>query len=317
MNTQTLRTRDECIQEPDDVQEIPSIVPAIGQGSERGMKGEQIDEIGQLESVKPDRPLRGMPHPFDKLHPQMYASELAGTALLVFLGLSIVILMWGQDAPLASLPISPDARRLVTGFLFGTVGAAIAFSPIGRMSGAHINPAMTFAFWLEGKVRWRDASFYVLAQLIGAAFGSFALLVWGDVGASDTWGASVPQHGVPFWLPIAGEVMCTFLLVLLIFVFAAHKITQPFTPLVNPPLFALLTWLEAPLSGASANPARSFGPEVVSRLWEGWWIYWLGPCLGAALAVLLLRNDLLKHLRPVEARLCHFGHHGATGKPVS
>jgi hypothetical protein len=79
-------------------------------------------------------------------------------------------------------------------------------------------------------------------------------------------------------------------------------------------LFALLTWLEAPLSGASANPARSFGPEVVSRLWEGWWIYWLGPCLGAALAVLLLRNDLLKHLRPVEARLCHFGHHGATGK---
>ena len=90
--------------------------------------------------------------------------------------------MWGQDAPLASLPISPDARGLVTGFLFGTVGAAIAFSPIGRMSGAHINPAMTFAFWLEGKVRWRDASLYVLAQLIGAAFGSFALLVWGDVG---------------------------------------------------------------------------------------------------------------------------------------
>jgi len=247
-------------------------------------KASQTNSLGQLESVKPDRPLRGMPHPFDKLHPQMCASELAGTALLVLLGLSIGILMWGQDAPLASLPISPDARRLVTGFLFGTVGAAIAFSPIGRMSGAHINPAMTFAFWLEGKVRWRDASFYVLAQLIGAAFGSFALLVCGHVGASDTWGPPVPKHGVPFWLPIAGEVMCTFLLVLLIFVFAAHKITQPFTPLVNPPLFAPLTWLEAPLSGASANPARSFGPEVVSRLWEGWWIYWLGPCLGAALA---------------------------------
>jgi hypothetical protein len=80
---QTLRTSDECIQEPDDFQEFPSIVPArtrsgfavLGQGSERGMKGEQIDEIGQLESVKPDRPLRGMPHPFDKLHPQMYASS--------------------------------------------------------------------------------------------------------------------------------------------------------------------------------------------------------------------------------------------------
>src|SRR5271166_7156827 len=62
--------------------------------------------------------------------------------------------------------------------------------------------------------------------------------------------------------------------------------------------------------------ASELAGTAVSRLWEGWWIYWLGPCLGAALAVLLLRNDLLRHLRPVEARLCHFGHHGATGKPV-
>jgi aquaporin Z len=282
--------------------------------AEVGMNREKVDDIGKVPPVKLDRPLHGMPHPFDKLHPQMYAAELAGTALLVFIGLSIVIVMWGQGAPLASLPIPPDARRLLTGFLFGTVGASIAYSPIGRMSGAHINPAMTFAFWLEGKLRWRDASFYVLAQLIGAAFGSIALLVWGAAGASDTWGASMPEHGVPFLLPIAGEALCTFLLVFLIFVFAAHKITQPFTPLVNPPLFAILTWLEAPLSGASANPARSFGPEVVSRLWEGWWIYWIGPCLGAGLAVLVLRNDILKHLRPAEARLCHFGHHGATGE---
>jgi aquaporin Z len=182
------------------------------------------------------------------------------------------------------------------------------------MSGAHINPAMTFAFWLEGKLRWRDASFYVLAQLLGAAVGSAALLVWGSVGASDQWGAAVPDRLAPVWLPIVGETFCTFLLVLLIFVFAAHKSTQPFTPLVNPPLFAVLTWLEAPLSGASANPARSFGPELVGGLWPGWWIYWIGPCLGAGLAVGILRFHLFRHLRPGEARLCHFGHHGATGK---
>jgi len=118
---------------------------------------------------------------------------------------------------------------------------------------------------------------------------------------------------VPNWLPIAGEAICTFLLVFLIFVFAANKSTQPFTPLVNPPLFALLTWLEAPLSGASANPARSFGPELVSSFWQGWWIYWLGPCLGAGLAVLVFRHEQLRRHRPAEARVCHFGHHGATG----
>jgi aquaporin Z len=273
-----------------------------------------IDKVSQGKAVKPDRPLSGMPHPFDKLHPQMYASELVGTALLIFLGLSIVIALWGHGGPLSSLPIPADARRLLNGFLFGTVGAAIAYSPIGKMSGAHINPAMTFAFWLEGKLLWRDASCYVLAQMTGAAFGAAALLVWGVVGASDQWGASVPDRSVPEWLPVAGETICTFLLVLLIFVFAANKATQPFTPLVNPPLFAVLTWLEAPLSGASANPARSFGPELVAWLWQSWWVYWIGPCLGAALAVFVLRLPLFRHHRPREARLCHFGHRGATGK---
>jgi aquaporin Z len=278
------------------------------------MTMDTLDTLSPRGTVKRDRPLSGMPHPFDKLHPRMYASELLGTALLVFLGLSVVIALWGRGAPLASLPIPADARRLLNGFLFGSIGAAIAFSPIGKMSGAHINPAMTFAFWLEGKLRWRDASFYVLAQLLGAAVGSAALLVWGSVGASDQWGAAVPDRLAPVWLPIVGETFCTFLLVLLIFVFAAHKSTQPFTPLVNPPLFAVLTWLEAPLSGASANPARSFGPELVGGLWPGWWIYWIGPCLGAGVAVGILRFHLFRHLRPGEARLCHFGHHGATGK---
>jgi aquaporin Z len=281
------------------------------------MAMDAVDKIRHRSAVKIDRPLSGMPHPFDKLHPQMYASELVGTALLVFLGLSIVIALWGSGAPFASWPIAPDARRLLNGFLFGSVGAAIAFSPIGRMSGAHINPAMTFAFWLEGKLRWRDASCYVFAQLIGAAVGSAALLLWGSIGASDEWGASLPNRSVPDWLPIAGETVCTFLLVLLIFVFAAHKVTQPFTPLVNPPLFAVLTWLEAPLSGASANPARSFGPALIAWIWQGWWVYWIGPCLGAGLAVAVLRFDIFRHHRPGEARLCHFGHHGATGKSPS
>jgi aquaporin Z len=268
-------------------------------------------------AARMDHPLQGKPHPYDKLHPRMYFSEFAGTTLLVFLGLSIVIAFWGRGAPLAWVPISADTRRLLTGFLFGTVGAAIAFSPIGRMSGAHINPAVTFAFWLEGKLRWRDAGFYVVAQIIGGALGSIALFIWGKVGASDAWGASLPLNGVSILLPIAGEAICTFLLVLLIFIFAAHKLTQPFTPLINPPLFAILTWLEAPLSGASANPARSFGPELVAWLWQGWWIYWIGPCLGAGLAVLLLRYEALRHHRPTEARLCHFGHHGATGEVVT
>jgi aquaporin Z len=158
---------------------------------------DKIDTAAHPNAVKQDRPLHGEPYPHDRLHPRMYAAELVGTALLVFVGLSIVIALWGRNAPLAGLPIPPGARRLLNGLLFGSVGAVIAFSPIGKMSGAHVNPAMTFAFWLERKIRWRDAGCYVLAQLLGAALGAVALLGWGAAGASVAWGASVPSHGVP------------------------------------------------------------------------------------------------------------------------
>jgi aquaporin Z len=264
---------------------------------------------------KVDRPLSGDPHPYDRLHPDMYAAEMAGTALLVAVGLSIVIALWGSGAPLADLPISPDLRRLLNGFLFGSVGAAIAYSPLGRISGAHINPAMTFAFWLQGKLRWRDASCYVAAQVIGGGIGAALLLAWGAIGASNGWGASLPGKTIPILYAVAGEAICTFLLVTLVFVFASRPVTQPYTPLLNPPLFAILTWLEAPISGASANPARSFGPELIGWSWAGWWVYWAGPALGAAVAVGAVRLGVIGRHIPHQARLFHFGHHGGLATP--
>jgi aquaporin Z len=255
-------------------------------------------------------PLRGTS--LKKLHPSLYVSELIGTALLVAVGLSMVIALWGDGSPLAALPLEPGARRLLNGALFGGTGAVIAYSAVGRISGAHINPAMTFAFWLEGKIAWRDALCYVAAQLIGGALGAVTLLSWGPIGASTQYGASLPESHVPVVWPIAGEAICTFLLVLTVFVMVAKDSIRRYTPLCNPVLFAFLVWLEAPLSGASANPARSFGPALVSGDWTGFWVYLVGPCAGAALAVAVLHTDSLRHLRPVEARLFHFRHQART-----
>ena len=99
--------------------------------------------------------------------------------MLVGVGLSIVIMLWGDGSPFAALPISVWARRVLNGALFGGTGAVIAYSAVGRISGAHINPAMTLAFWIEGKLKWRDALCYVGAQLAGAALGAALLLLWG------------------------------------------------------------------------------------------------------------------------------------------
>lgn len=169
---------------------------------------------------------------------------------------------------------------------------------------------MTLAFLLVRKIRWRDATGYVLAQLAGAAVGTACLLAWGAVGRSDNWGATIPEKTHPVWFAVGGEAICTLLLVVLIFAFAARKRLQPYTPLVNPPLFAILVWLEGPLSGTSANPARSFGPELIGSDFTAWWVYWLGPALGVIAAIVLVRLKVIGSHLPHQARLFHFGHPG-------
>lgn len=206
-----------------------------------------------------DRPLHGAPYPPARLHPELYLAEFIGTAVLILVGVSVVILMFGQGSPGSRIITNEGLRLFLTGGLFGSVGALIAISPIGRISGAHINPAVTLAFWLEGKLAWRDAVLYILAQFAGSAVGAIPLLAWGHMGQSVAFGATRPGCGVPVWAAMLGEAGVTFLLILAILTTAAHPNMRRFTPLVLPAVLSVLVWLEAPISGASANPARSFG----------------------------------------------------------
>ncbi|MCE9604916.1 MAG: aquaporin [Planctomycetia bacterium] len=216
----------------------------------------------------------------------LFVSELIGTALLVLVGLSLVILMFGSGTPMARLIPSESLRSLITGFLFGTTGATIALSPVGKVSGAHINPAVTVAFRLMGKLDFRTTLVYIVAQLVGAVMGSLPLLLWGSMGSSVDFGATLPGSGYSLSTVILGEVVTTFTMVALLAVFLSFRSIRPFTPAIFPPLYAIMVWIESPISGTSTNPARSFGPSVISGQWEGWWIYWIGPMAGMLLAVL-------------------------------
>lgn len=252
-----------------------------------------------------DQPLRGRPHPYDRLHWNLYSAELIGTALLVALGLSVVIALWGEGGPFLFVLSTPWQHRAFSGFLFGLVGLAITLSPLGRLSGAHLNPSVTLAFWLEGKIKWRDASGYVVAQMVGAVGGAWALLGWGKIGSSIAYGSTVPTSSAPLWAAGLGEVAATFSLIVTLFVLSGHPRTRRFTPYSIPPLFSLMVCLESPLSGTSTNLARSFGPAAISGAWQGFWIYLIGPFLGAALAVGVLRIQSAEHRRPREARVAH------------
>jgi aquaporin Z len=253
-----------------------------------------------------DHPLHGRPVPYNRLHPRLYVAEAAGTALLVFFGLSVVIAFSAPGGVLAALLPSAGLRRLLAGAGFGMVGALITISPLGRISGAHINPAVSFAFWLEHKLAWRDALGYVLAQLLGAMLGGAPLLLWGAMGRSVQYGATGVGAGISVGRALAGEVLATLALVLAIFITAAHARTRRLTPWTLPPLFAWLVWWEGPWSGASTNPARSLGPALLSGQWSQFWIYVLGPLLGAGIAIALLRREWLGQHRVEVARLFHF-----------
>jgi aquaporin Z len=251
----------------------------------------------------PDRPLHGQPSPPDRLHPSLYLAEGIGTALLVALGLSIVIVIFDRDSIIAAVLPSAAWRRVLAGGCFGTVGALIAISPLGRISGAHINPAVSLAFWLERKLAWRDLLGYVLAQMLGGAIGALPLLLWGAHGRELGFGATTVGAGVSVGTAFAGETLATAALVLVIFISGSHERTRRFTPWTIPPLFAWLVWWEGPLSGTSANPARSFGPALVSGLWHELWIYLLAPLAGAAIAVALLQWEVLGTHRVKVARV--------------
>jgi aquaporin Z len=234
---------------------------------------------------------------------QLYLAELVGTALLVAIGLSLVILSSGQRSPIVR--ILPDAglRRLLTGFLFGTTGALIALSPVGKVSGAHINPVVTLGFGLMGKMRPRTGAGYVLAQLAGAIVGVLPLLLWGHMGRSVAFGATLPAQGLAAWNVLLGEVVTTFLLITGMCIFLGFRPLRAYTPALFPFLYSLMVFAEGPISGTSTNPARSLGPAVLSGDWQGWWMYWVGPVIGTLAATAFCK---LLAIRIEAAKLYYF-----------
>jgi len=239
----------------------------------------------------------------DKKFFKAYLSEFTGTALLVLVGLSAVIFINGKSSPVLKLIPDPGTRRAISGFLFGTTGCLITISPVGKVSGAHINPVVSIAFWLRKTMQFKNMFGYVIAQMAGAAIGCWPLLFWGEQGKSMQYGATVPSQMNAAFI---GEIWTTFVLIAVILFFTSHDKIKNFTPFMMPVIYCTMVFAEAPVSGTSTNPARSFGPAVVSTVWSGYWLYWVAPVIGMLLAVLVFKVGWLKHLKTDVAKLYHF-----------
>src|SRR5262249_7387118 len=167
-------------------------------------------------------------------------SELIGTAALLLGGMSLVILMFGDGSPVPRWVPSLGLRRVITGFLFGSVGGSIALSPVGKVSGGHINPAVTLGFFLAGELSPGVAVGYVIAQLPGAVLGCVPLLAWGEMGRSVAFGATVPGPGYSTATVLLGEAVTTFGLIAALCVFLAFRDLRRFTPAIVPCIYRIM-----------------------------------------------------------------------------
>ena len=247
----------------------------------------------------------------------LYAAELLGTALLLVGGLSAVIVVVSPASPVAALALPGWVARGIAGALFGLTGSLVTVSALGRHSGAHLNPAMTLAFLIEGKISASHAAWYVVSQFVGAVAGAGAVLAWGPWGRPLRYGATTPAQGMTPWLAVALEALCTVVLVGTVFAFLGRPRLRRLTPWTMSPMYALMVALEAPWTGTSTNPARSLGPALVTGTWHGFWIYLLGPALGAAAGVSLARALGHGERRVTQARIAAHPHDPLAGSAGS
>lgn len=238
-----------------------------------------------------------------------YLMEAAGLGIFMVSAGVFGTLLEYPGSPMRAAIADPNVRRALMGVVMGLTAVGIFYSPWGRRSGAHINPAVTLTFWRLGKVASADAGWYIASQFAGAIAG--VLLVWVAVGAAFTgppvrFVTTVPGPSGPgvAWL---AEFAMSFGMMTVVLLLSNHPRLAPVTGLAAATLVATYIAVETPLSGMSINPARTFGSALPAHAWPGWWIYLTAPPLGMAAAAELYR---LVHGRAVRcAKLHHDSHY--------
>jgi len=205
-----------------------------------------------------------------------WIAELLGTFFLVFAGTGAMIIHDQLGQTIGHVGIS---------ITFGLVVMAMIYA-IGDISGAHINPAVTIAFWIAGLFPSRQVVPYILGQLAGAALASFFLML--VFPSHHTLGGTFPAIGTGG--AFAFEMILTFLLMfVIIHVATGAKETGLMAGVAVGGTVCLAALFAGPVTGASMNPARSFGPALVSFQFQHLWLYISAPIIGAALAVFCCR----------------------------
>ena len=231
------------------------------------------------------------------VNPRNWFAEAIGTYALVFFGPLAIILSvvaFGDGLSIESIIMIALAHG-------GAVGLMVyAF---GHISGAHINPAVTIPMMITKKISVGDGIGYIIFQLIGAVVAAFSLkAILPELGAKVNFGTQGGPSELLNSSIMAGitvEIILTFFLVTVIFLTAVHKKAPAGIHGISiGGMVFLLHIVGVPLTGASMNPARTFGPAVVSGFWELHWLYWLAPIVGGIIAGVIMNYVFVNKAEP-------------------
>lgn len=198
-----------------------------------------------------------------------YFAEFAGTFLLVFMG------VWSIEYSNVNLSENFQASLWLITVIFG-LAVTLAILMFGNSSGAHINPAVSIAFYLNKSLSSSELTLYIVSQCMGAILGAYFLNL---VYPSELIGTTLPSVNIPF--AFLFELLLSIILMMVIFWIAdPNNKYNKLAPYVIGFQVSVNTYLVGLLTSVSMNPARSIGPALISGHWEYYWIYLVAPILG-------------------------------------
>lgn len=235
-----------------------------------------------------------------------YGIEALGLGLFMISACSFGVVLFHPASPVVQAIPGVFLRRFLMGVAMGSTAITLIYSPWGRRSGAHFNPATTLAFFRLGRVRSRDVLGYVAAQFAGGAAGVLvASILWGRALANPDVHYVVTRPGPWGAVPaLFAEILITFVLFSIVVRAANHPKWMSFAGLVAGSLVATYITFEAPISGMSMNPARSFASALGAGDWTSLWIYFVAPLIGMGLAAEIFARRRAPD-RPYCAKLMH------------
>ena len=223
---------------------------------------------------------------------QKALAEFIGTLALIFIG----------TASICADKVTNGGVGLVGIALAHGLTLAVMVTAVGHIYGGHINPAVTFGVWAAKKISTREALVYWAAQLAGGVAGAGLLCFPFDVATREAVRWGTPTLAPHLWAPVGGmavEALLTFFLVFVVFATAIDE-RGAFKSVAGFAIGLVVTFdilAGGPVTGASMNPARWFGPALWSGLWADHWVYYVGPLAGGLLAGLVYNGVYLARRR--------------------